>query len=441
MPERSVRLVAPAPPANSDCELWLASSTADQWQIPVYAWQKVIEGTTEAFYWVENAIGSLTADQFLTVAHHFGPHRLNQEGNFWIIPFDSLAQIARKAPGITAAHYLIWKGEAVASTRRFNGANQDPVDTTIGSSAPPRDAELFLRYMAKTSPVFSYETLKVIWIELNRVATRWLAIENKPLDLGFCQITPLPYRLNWKEVMIAAYPKLPWLRRQRKLGKMTEEQRHALLIMGGVYDFFQNLSLSEFTLSKKVCNWNLDVLPSTELRAAFIRQQRLLMRVSGQVTYAQRHFDALQRLAPQIVELMDFYCEKITRPCADSIRRAGTDGVELIPFVPEGEVRPACPVFTTTRVVHGQIYHSPSTRQKEMARLRIARSLAKENPGMFQLPDVQRSLVDVRNPRRDHAIPGAIEGPGPVVSGAGSSADQFEPATAEEEDEPDTADH
>lgn len=62
---------------------------------------------------------------------------------------------------------------------------------------------LMLDRWHNSMPGLSIDALEILWEALKIEATRCLAVERKPVDLGFVKIIPVPYRQNWKELLIA----------------------------------------------------------------------------------------------------------------------------------------------------------------------------------------------------------------------------------------------
>lgn len=61
---------------------------------------------------------------------------------------------------------------------------------------------LLLERIHSAVPGLSADALGIVWRAIKIEVARRLAVERKPVDLGFVKIIPVPWRQNWKELLI-----------------------------------------------------------------------------------------------------------------------------------------------------------------------------------------------------------------------------------------------
>src|ERR1700745_1698384 len=66
----------------------------------------------------------------------------------------------------------------------------------------------FLKHVADTTGVASYEQLALVWPAIQQGALEWLVVRKKSVDLGFAILHPCPLRANWKSILLAKFPTL-----------------------------------------------------------------------------------------------------------------------------------------------------------------------------------------------------------------------------------------
>lgn len=373
---------------DGDVELWLAR--AGDWQLPLFAKPKVVEGTDQPLYFCTPAVPNLTAHHQVELNKFFAPHRLNVDASFWVLDRTKLPDICSKAPGLTPGYYVMWKGARTVEPENDREATEaellDPDDN------PNQDGERFIEFFMLRSGLFERDVMRLFWREFRRVAMLWLGLERQPLDLGFAKIVPLPYRQNWREIVLARHPKLGPI-----FNTSSGPQRQALLVFFGIYDSFTNLVLASIT-SKGTCNWSFNLLVDPKLRLLLSRDEDAIFKSVGPESYAERIFGLFQKNQNYALALLAQYIDQTSSPCGRTDKSADGFGKRIVPHIPKDQIRAVAPVIPKVFAVATNSWQELTGPEPDDT----CKVVEVKTTGMPQMSALQSQFEDVRNAGDDH---------------------------------------
>lgn len=323
---------------NQDKQLWLIDGPAGEgppWVAPLYVTHGVVKdqpeigpvvmvSTTEV--WVINSV-------LKQLRQRIDPLALGVSDRGRIIPLAQFETLKlRKAEGITPQFYLRTGGQGQTDDRTqtvngFEGTDAPPV-------APGEIDETFLAWVHKESAPATLSEMRVIWAAIVQKMPEWMVLKQKPVDFGWCRLHAFPFRANWKQILLAKFPRI-W----RWLEKPMD--RHKLEISTFAVEARSSDLLAVIRKKKDrgFIRWSaeLQVLPSFYEYSDQIEQDNA--RHSLESTYLRRVGGLVNRAWPRMVEcLRSFVADTIT-PCGDVVSDRSGGPVRLVKHWPGERVR------------------------------------------------------------------------------------------------------
>lgn len=374
---------------DGDVELWLASG--EDWQLPLFANPKTVEGTGQPMYYCVPAVPNIQPHHHIALNTHFAPYRLNVDAAFWVVNRSTLPDICVKAPGITPGYYVTWNGERAPIQREM------PTDTELvdHNERPNADGERFIEFFLRRSGMFERGVMRLFWREFRRVAMLWLGVERQPLDLGFVKIVPVPWRANWKEITLARHPKLPAI-----FARTTGAQRQALLVFYRVYDTLTHLILS--AVHERCVHWTLELLVDPSMRTLLLRNERDIHKTVGSEAYAGRIFEQMRSHQNYGLALLAQYIYQTRMPCGSKREGASGRGPTIVAHLPEGTIRAVAPTIPKVFAVAASQWQELAGPEPDDT----CKVVEVQVEGMPQMSAVQPQLEDVRHTGNDDDQPG-----------------------------------
>jgi hypothetical protein len=196
--------------------------------------------------------------------------------------------------------------------------------------------------------------MKAVWAAIIQEAPAYLLEEQRTINMGFVDLTAIPYRENWKQVQHAKFPKLV-----PSLKKVPREMAEAYLFNVGWDAELLNSELCEFHRNGGHFGWSLETRTKRQWEAITYEYERKQRERLGASRYAKRWIKAVNRVAGRILRYFINYVAKTSIPCA-AIRDGGNKrGNYLVPHVPRGKVRPTAPehhtIYAVNDAQHGEI--------------------------------------------------------------------------------------
>lgn len=197
-----------------------------------------------------------------------------------------------------------------------------------------QDYVSFIKYVAQSTGQISYDQLLILYPAICQAAMQWMLQEHKPVDFGFCLLHPSPYRANWKQIMVASFPKLgPTL-----LGK-SSAIKEALMTSTG---FFTKMLSGELLAiaNDRYALWGIDLeLKRSWWRAAHRLEFYKFTRL-GSIEYAAYLARQIVKLRPKITSAYLSFLRQISLPLARIRKSTAYHRGYITPFVPKDRVRP-----------------------------------------------------------------------------------------------------
>lgn len=218
----------------------------------------------------------------------------------------------------------------------------------------------FVRYVARRVGGKA-NVFQTVWTAMIQEAPAYLLDENKSINLGFGELYALPYRSNWREIMIAKFPRLAL-----SLKKTPRELVTPFLINTGWDSELFNSDLVEMKDKDKHHGWCVMFAPNDQwfkIVKAYEKDQRTAL---GATKYATRFTKLVRKLSNKILKYFLNHVTQTTIPAAAVRHSPRSGGDYLVPHVPKGRVRPTAPEVGATYVV-GDIPRKKSEEREEGA--------------------------------------------------------------------------
>ena len=195
----------------------------------------------------------------------------------------------------------------------------------------------FINYVARRVGA-NPSVMKAAWAAIIQEAPGYLLEEQRTIDMGFADITAVPYRENWKQIMHAKFPKLA-----PSLKKVPKELAEAYLFNVGWDAEVLNSELCEFHRNGSYLGWTIEAHEKrqwTQIVNGYESKQRAHL---GAAAYAKRWIKLVKRAGTRLLRYFVAYVAKTALPCA-AIRNGGNArGDYLVPHIPKGRVRATAP--------------------------------------------------------------------------------------------------
>lgn len=250
-----------------------------------------------------------------------------------------------------------------------------------------KNRDEFFHEFAKAGWISDRYKAELIFVSFCKFMLHWLVNEQKPVELGFCTLVPVPLRANWKSLLLT-----------KGVGKKPEEVGKEVL--NGLYTAWRDKPRPRLgTHSNKHIFWSLEVLPERSwFRAtiAFERVRRSVKyRLKGELfRYCRAVTESIRRSIPSLARLYATYVSQVKRPAA----RLGLEhGLKNKVPQPVGERRGDIFRVAPARVVH------PAYDLRNSAPIPPVELGDSDPPtgGLSALPDLPSGVAHLRPSRSD----------------------------------------
>lgn len=300
----------------------------------------------------------------------------------WILPQAAIEQMT-KAPGITPEFYFKWDG--VAAER--GGLREEVVGEAIRKGEKAKaDATPFLAHVARTSGI-DIGSLQLVWLAVTQSIPGWLTSGNS-MNLGCCQLVSVPYRRNWKQLLLARCPGL------KKSLLLTGAKQKAALVLSSASRFLRLTELTECRTrgERMLFTHTIEVLhdPSWEKTCEQVELEaagRL-----GSIGYVKRWANRVAQLESTIYDLLAAATSKETAPTCRVLWRRGSRGMRFVQASPS--VLGVPPVVDCDDGGNTSVDDFLSVTD-------TAAHLEEAFTRVLEMPDVRPKESDVRPPRGD----------------------------------------
>lgn len=296
------------------------------WTIPVFV--DFFSSNKKEYAKITPAVG-LSAEQAAWLYYTFSLHNVWKKRDVFLIERVFLDQFAEKAPGITPEYYFRWPGMVAPQSNRkrlkLAEADMDGADFS-------EETEDFIEFVRKRRCVDA-NVLRLAIDLIARESTYWLTQKKKPIDLGFVKIFAVPYRANWKEILLARFRDIAWVFNSNK------ETKENALRETKFYQHLCTLELMAIDHYKHFIHWTLEAIP-TKLWEREAAEIEMTKQAGGDSTYIRLYEKLVAQLAPRLVEIFSSYVQK-TASAFGEIRRGLRDSSQkLVPYSGPKKVLP-----------------------------------------------------------------------------------------------------
>lgn len=288
--------------------------------------------------------------------------------------FDTIEVMMEKAEGVTPEHYYVWECRA--------NELQPEEERLVFNEVPTTIDEKFLREVVARTQILGLPELKLLWAAIVQVAMHWMIVERKPVNFGFATIFAVPYRSNWKSILLGAFPNA-----YRCYNRAVSKQQQALDEMGITRAFQWSELLAVQRSKDNSCQWKIETITNSVWDRATEAAER--KRVAwGRAAYAKWIGKTLQRQRRLAAAAFGRFICGSAIPSGQVLDAPGSGGQIIIPFTPKGGITPKAAWSSFT----GIMCDVSDTDEKPLITSAIEREVAE----MSRMPDLQSQPFKLR---------------------------------------------
>jgi hypothetical protein len=367
-------------------ELWVVAE--DGWSLPIYCDPYTADGRTITHWSVRPALEMLAAP-FTEISSRFSPYNLSSESRSWVVDDERLRKIATKASGCMPRDYMKWTSDKP-------GKEMDGRELIVDEA---KDDE-FLGFICKRYSI-DRPLARFFWRAIKDGMLYWFKNAQKPVDFEIFSIHPIPYRANWKEIMLSKHRDSPKLfRKKRPLWR-------GMLVETGFMEDLGSTDLMAMNMNRTF-SWNLEIKMSKLLMDELADGEKIRSITKRPVKYAKYYEGCIRRRLTDIIEIYSSWLKQVEQPVG-SIRESmlSSDPI-LVPQSKRNKVLPSW--HRPNEVTYQPAANVPKLKQGYRKPKNMEKALKK----MFQMPDLLPGAEDVRQ----LPPPPAVDGPGNDGNGA-----------------------
>lgn len=355
-----------------DKELWLVRGPG--WCLPIYCTPFTEDGASHT-HWMVTPARQLLAAPFAELNTRFAAINLGKSRTNWIIHKDNLASMAEKAPGVTPDYYLKWPTD--------NDKAPEPEETAEVGDEEKDSGLKFLRFVCERS-AFDMRLARYFWRAMKDGMLEWLINRQQPIDLELFKIHPIPYRVNWKDILLARHPQAA------QVFMREPDKRTARLIRCGFMEDLGGADLLAMGPKPGVFNWTLELEPQKLWLEAQKKAELDRLSLKGPVNYAKYCESCIRKCMGSILGVFATWVRQADRPVGRLSESGRSRNPVLISALRRDRVaarlqRPDLvtyqPFNGTVSLNHGQM--PPAVLEKKMAK-------------MLKMPDFGQTEKDMR---------------------------------------------
>jgi len=308
-----------------DVELWYAEADDCSWRLPIHVeWKQ--DSSNGNLYGLILPGTCFYHNQSIVMNDLLGRHSLEDRQDRWLVPHSSIEGLLRKAPGIHAEFYYYWPDDG-----------QPPVPSHRGLSVPVRQRPArfgsFVEFVSAQRGLPA-DVVQAVLTAIGQVGTRWLVEYHQPIDLGFVQLLAVPFRVNWKEIVLFKGKPNNLI---KALLSIRRECRHRLTAMRFPATLCspQNIALCGGVRAARI-DYSIEAMTTPGFDKAVERIEEERIQAGN---YVAQYSKSIEKLYESIIDCLAHYAQK-TQAAWAAVRKGG-DGSDPS-FVP-----------TVARVVNG----------------------------------------------------------------------------------------
>jgi hypothetical protein len=313
-----------------DRELWFAEPGDKSWMLPLFLEWRHDKDLNQHFAHVLPAL-CFYSTQLMAMNAMLQVYDIQGERAQWIIPRAVAEAVLRKASGITVQRYYKWPGVEDFPPIEKSASEIRVEMQEYGARKPGHDA--FVRWLCKERKLPA-SIVNVVMTAISQEAPEWLLKHRKPIDLGFCRIAALPFRPNWKEIVVFKCRNL----KLRSLLHLPEDQCIKALEeidMPAILTSPHNVGLRRGWKGEEDIariDYTLEIVATEKFEAAANRVEGQRM-ARGSAAYLTEFEDAVEALYRTIVIALRSYVSKVYAPFAEVSQRRGSCIFGFVPIL------------------------------------------------------------------------------------------------------------
>lgn len=366
---------------DRDIELWVVSDSG--WAIPVKCHHCVMDDVGYVHVIPAVPLGFAQSGELERVLSCRGATALKSG---WLLEVSSFTSVASKAGGITPEFYYIWDGcQAKRPTLEPEQVKQPKQPKKTHSSDP------FIDHVASTSGI-SKDLLVVSYLAIAQAIPGWLLAGNT-LNLGSIRLAAVPYRRNWKEIVLARYPTL------RKALMVREPKRLMSMAFTAASRIVRLSELTECRMRRgnPLFSWTVEVLHNSDWEKTCDDVEGKAAAHLGPIPYVKRWANRVSQIEDTVYEILAAHIQKETSPTCRILWRRGQRGMQFVQASPT-VLGPA----TILECDEG----SDSSVDDFLGIEDSAKYLEEKAERLFKMSALQQVDEDMRTPRGDDEAPG-----------------------------------
>lgn len=356
-----------------DRELWVVRGNG--WTIPVFCDPFSADGERASHFRVSAAV-VLDKEMADALAGILQPHNLHETRTTFVLAIESFSQLAEKAPGITPRRYLRWRGKSLDDHMEHERAS--------GNIDPGSEAIEFCRRVVERTQIVSLPTMKLLYRAMCQELERWMIEDKRGIDLGVVKLFPVPYRGNWKQIMLAMFPHVGKVFRNARRDTLSE----VLTGIGFLPNLFNSI-LCCINRKSHYLYWGVEAVPmDTWWEAVGLHEQKRYVAI-GPVRYAEYWRKQVKQSLPRIIDAFRRWVVWNTYPCAEVDNSRIYSGPVLIPRRANGRVMPMAPP-------QGDVHPVVDADFAQLKGPEGCRPILPKATDLLEVPDLQQDARNLR---------------------------------------------
>lgn len=318
-----------------DRELWVLHGMGpknQKWGIPIYVdpFKAEVHQQEVKYFRITPAIALPPALDVAMKARMMA-FAVRTERDYTMLQEKDLNVIATKAPGITPSFYLQWPTGEVAP----QATSEMAVECVSEHPDMSPIADRFLTYVFTQTQVVPLATLKLVWKAITQCAFTWMSEKKEPLNIGFATLFPVPYRVNWHQIMKAMFPSstVACTNRSRK-------ERNGRLDNMGFIDQLRNSVNTALDPRSGVIRWRIELAHDKQWWRAIQAIELQKLELGGMIGYTRYVGKEIQKRTKLMVELFTAWTKEAVYPCGHVDDRRVFSEPVLKPWLPPGRITP-----------------------------------------------------------------------------------------------------
>ena len=308
-------------------QLWAIEGP--QWRMPVWV---ELQGSMALMDYA----CPITGEEHMRVKHLVETRSAYWKGNVWNIPLSAMQTCAKPWPS------------AIEDPAIIKDMDQEPPAQAPPPSPAlrlPLEQEKFLRayfeiYGLTVTGGYqgTMNDMYHLWHSLLTFSQQWLINYNRPLDLGFITLTPVPYRANWKNAALAQHPYWPGMIKMK-----SDAQKEILMHSCGLAEFLQDPVNMAWNTQTGTIYWSLELHYTPRWWKNISRREARFLETLGAEGYAKRINDIMEKHVVRHAKMFKEWLAQASRPCAEYSPGSSVRRSVLLPYIPDGRMRPIPP--------------------------------------------------------------------------------------------------